>query len=596
MNSNGMCNAARQLVLCTGVMGLAAGAPADDTALDFATERVVVFKDGHGLFVKTASGLADADGRLYTDDVPAAAVLGTFWATAVGDRIVGMEAQWVEQTRCTEQETDCLSTLDLLRANQGKRLSLRMVYGETVTGTLVDVLEVPAEPVKLGDPASAGAVGGRGRALAAPRRSAAMPGGGTLAIMQTLAGMEVVVIASIRTITGDDLVSRMTRRTEFTQRNKRLWFDLGAEAAGREVTIRLLYFTPGIRWIPTYRLGGDLDDDGQLALQGEILNEVEDIQDAVLDLVVGVPNFRYTGTVSPLSLERVMVDALQQSAPGLMGRHMSNASFAQRAGEWRGRTHQAQPAAAGDSAAAALAAEITAVGEQDLFVYSIEEFSLAKGDRATVSLWQSSIPLRHLYTMDVRAVRDWRTGAMTMSRIAPGQSNNPSPLRLADNTVWHQLELVNSTGVPWTTGPVMLLRNYLPLGQELLTYTPRGARTLLPVTVAVDVRGTYAEQEINREAKALYWNNHQWARIRKEGTITLTNYRDEPIRMLVTVSTGGKTESASDDATISINATRSADFHGGHAAVNNHSEVTWELNLEAGASRTLTYIFSYYVR
>ncbi len=214
----------------------------------------------------------------------------------------------------------------------------------------------------------------------------------------------------------------------------------------------------------------------------------------------------------------------------------------------------------------------------------------------TVSLWQSSVPLRHLYTMDVQTVRDWRTGAMTTSPVAPNQSGSPSPLRLAANKVWHQLELTNSTDLPWTTGPVMLLRAFLPLGQELLTYTPRGGRTLVPVTVAVDVRGTYAEQEIDREAKALHWGSYHWARVRKKGTVTLTNYGDEPIDMLITVSSGGKAESASDDASIFINATRVEDWRGGHAAVNNHSEVAWKISLEPGASRTLTYVFSYYVR
>ena len=150
MNSNRMCNAARQLVLVTWVLGLAAGASAQDRALDFTTERVVVFKDGYGLLVKVARGYADTDGRLYMDDVPGAAVLGTFWATADGDEIVGMEAQWIERTRCIEQETDCLSNLDLLRANQGKLLSLQMGYGETVTGTLLDVLEERLDPSRVG--------------------------------------------------------------------------------------------------------------------------------------------------------------------------------------------------------------------------------------------------------------------------------------------------------------------------------------------------------------------------------------------------------------------------------------------------------------
>lgn len=624
MSSNRISNDARQLVHPAAAVGLAAaltvfgqaqtGAgsevpvaqapeprlgqaevdPAEARALEFANERVVVFKDGYGLFVKSASGDADAEGRLFTDEVPDAAVLGTFWATADGDEIVGMKAEWIEQTQRIEKETDCVSSLELLRANQGKLLSLQMVYGQTVTGTLVDVLEVPDEPVMLGEAPSTGAGHGHGRAAAEPSRSVAVPGDGQFAIMQTPAGMEVLPIGAIRTITGDDLATRMIRPTELTERSKRLWFDVGAAAAGRRVAIRLFYFTPGIRWIPTYRADGDLKDHGRLALQGEILNEVEDIEGAVFDLVVGVPNFRYKGTISPLSLERVMVDALRQSAPGLMGQQMSNVSFAQRAGEWRG--DRAQPASAEGSAMAELAAELTATDAQDLFVYSVERLSLARGDRATVSLWQSVVPLRHLYTMDVQTVRDWRSGALAASPAAPNEAGSVSPLRLAANTVWHQLELTNSSDVPWTTGPAMLLATFLPLGQELLTYTPRGGRTLLPITVAVDVRGTYDEEEIDREPKAARWGNYQWDRVRNKGTVTLTNYRDEPVDMLVTVNSGGRAESASDGGMITISPTRAADWIGGHGAVNSHSEVVWKLILEPGASRTLTYLFRYYVR
>jgi hypothetical protein len=272
-------------------------------ALEFETERVVVFKDGYGLFVKHATGVVGADGRLYTKEVPPAAVLGTFWATADEHNVVSMKAEWVEQKSSSEQVMDCVSKAELLRANEGKPLALEMNYGQTITGKLLDVLEIPDAP------------NGSGGA------------GGQLAVMQTPAGTRILPIGSVRTITGDDLATRMTRRREAIDRSKRLWFDLGSKAAGDQVTVRLFYFTSGIRWIPTYRLGGELKYDGQLALQGEILNEVEDIDGAVFDLVVGVPNFRFKGTISPLSLERVMVNALMQNAPGLMGQQMRNASF-----------------------------------------------------------------------------------------------------------------------------------------------------------------------------------------------------------------------------------------------------------------------------
>ncbi len=71
--------------------------------------------------------------------------------------------------------------------------------------------------------------------------------------------------------------------------------------------------------------------------------------------------------------------------------------------------------------------------------------------------------------------------------------------------------------------------------------------------------------------------------------MTLTNYGDKPIDMLIAVSSGGEAESASDDGTIRIDSTR-------HATVNQDSEVTWKISLEPGESRTLTYVFSYYVR
>ncbi|MHC4413973.1 MAG: hypothetical protein ACYS0G_01685 [Planctomycetota bacterium] len=574
------------------------GPEADEASparLDLTTERVVVFKDGYGLFVKSASAVADADGCVYTDQVPPSAVLGTFWAVADGREILSLRAEWIEQKQETEQETDCLTTVELLRANRGKHLQLEMSYGDRISGTLLDVLELPPGPARITSPSPAPDHGARHTigSSAAPLPHPAGTGG-QFAVVQTDTAELILPVASVRTIGADDLATRMVRRTQTIERTKRLSVDLGPDAGGRRVTIRIFYFTPGIRWIPTYRLGGELKSEGRLTLQGEILNEVEDIDGAAFDLVVGVPNFRYKGTISPLSMERVMRNALRLNAPGLMGQSMQNATFAQRAGEWRGHDPLPAPPDAGD--VTVLASELTATGEQDLFVYSVDSLRLSRGARATVSLWESNIPLRHVYTMDVGVVRDWRSGAAFVANDAPRDPASQSPLRLARNAVWHQLELANNSSVPWTTGPAMLLRSFLPLGQELLTYTPRGGRCLLPVTVAVDVRGTYEEEEIERVGNAVRWGGYQWARVRKKGAVTVTNYRKESIEALVAVDCGGKAESASDDGTIKIDGLRAEDWNGGGSAINNHSEMSWQVTLGPGETRTLTYTASYYVR
>ena len=57
----------------------------------------------------------------------------------------------------------------------------------------------------------------------------------------------------------------------------------------------MMYFRPGVRWIPTYRV--DLPGQGakekfaELSLQAEILNEAEELIDVPVDIVVGSAEF-----------------------------------------------------------------------------------------------------------------------------------------------------------------------------------------------------------------------------------------------------------------------------------------------------------------
>jgi len=544
--------------------GPALGKPdALPSQLDFSTERVIVFKDGHGLFVKSATGVVDDEGRLFTEQVPPTAVLGTFWASAEPHAIRTLKAHEVEQAVETSVVTDCVTNLELLRANQGRALTLTTHRDGTWSGLLADVLELD-----LDAPPAAGA-------------------GGAAAVLESNGRQRIIPIADIRTIEGDGLATTMTRVTRTAEAVKRLTFQFDRAARGRRVTVQMLYFTPGIRWIPTYRVEGELLSNAQIELQAEILNELEDLEGAALSLVVGVPNFRFADTVSPLSLESVMRSALGQVRNGL-DLQLSNATFAQRAGEWRG-DYAAGPADQAD--VAAIAPELAAAGEQDFFVYSVEDFDLERGARATIPLWRSTVPLRHLYTADFHVVRDHRSGATYQDADAGG-----SPLRLASNRVWHQLELTNTTDVPWTTGPALLLRSFLPLGQDLLTYTPLGGCALLPMTVAVDVRATQDEVEIGRQANVLSWGGYAWSIIRKRGTVTITNYQAEAIDARISVTTGGRVTSATREGSIHVDDMHAADWQGGAYSINNRSIVTWPVKLDPKQTVTVEYEVELYVR
>jgi hypothetical protein len=384
----------------------------------------------------------------------------------------------------------------------------------------------------------------------------------------------------VHTVLGQDLVLGCKRTMLAVDARKRLTLEFGKAAAGATVKLRLFYFAPGIRWIPTYRLHSGDGAKADLALSGELLNEVEDLKGAALDLVVGVPHFKFQDLPSPLSLEQRLRHALAQAAPGLMGNdsnRFSNALFSQRAVE-----HQARPLDDGpldEGGSLGLAPELAAERSQDLFTYSAKNVVLPKGARASLPLWRTQVAQRHVYTLDL-TVR--RSGS---SYSYASQDPDSSPQQLRRNQVWHQVELSNPTQQPWTTGAALVLQGELPIAQDLLGYTPPGGRTLLPLTVAVDVQAQHQEEVLERRPDALRVDGHSYTLVRKKGTITVRSFRAEPSAVVLTLSTGGK-----------VDAEGARIVHGDHRPedgvapiANGHATVTWERTLEAKASRTLSY-------
>jgi len=588
-------------VICAGILRAGEAVAEAPGRLALSTDRVVIFKDGYALFAKKASAVADAEGRVFTEQVPDGAVLGCFWAMAE-NKVLSMRAEWDERQTERSTETNCVSTLELLRANKGKAVKLGSINNTSVIfGTVLEVLELPPD---LNDPALRVPVAAHANG-AAWRRNAGVPEtetpteftraleprGGHLVVVDTVdQGRLVLPVAEVRTVSGTDLVTKMARREMVYSRTKRLSFELGKENAGKKADLQIYYFTEGVRWIPTYRVGADKADSAEISLQGEILNEAEDISDAAIDLVVGVPNFRFKTTPSPLAMEQMMRSSLAVAAPGLMGNNAySNASFQQRHGEFR----QDAPAAGGD--AVALARELAAGAQSDMFVYSRAKLSLKKGARATLPLWQSNVALRNLYTLDLKVVRDARSG-YSVDRVADG-SRPRSPLKLAENEVWHQFELTNSANVPWTTGAALILRGGVPLGQELLTYTPLGGKTLLPVTVAINMCGSMKEEEIARQDNALKWNGDNYALVRKKVTVSVSNFRTEKSVTRVSVSTGGKAQAVSDGGVVKLNDSKSDDWQNSQwFGINNHSDVSWDLEMAPGEIKTLTFEVGFYIR
>jgi hypothetical protein len=453
--------------------------PADASpALSVNTEKVIVFKDGYCMFIKSVQGTTDSAGSAIIEKVPAAMVLGSFWL-------------------------------------------------------------IPKE----------------GQSATVTARQKVIPG---------------------RTAQDAD---------------KSLLLEFGSEAANTKVDQTLIYFGPGIRWIPTYRVGIGDNENADIVMQAEILNEAEDLSEVAVNLVVGVPNFRFKDVVSPLSLEARLTNPLQAAAPQLMSQSMSNVALMsqQRLGYvYDSGEEESRPSGAG---VPAVPSELATGGSQDLFVYKIPSLSLDRGERAAIPLVSVKAPFRHIYTWDVRLTR---SGAEAVS----GGGKHSSPVKLSKNEVWHQIESENTSDVPWTTGAALVMDDYLPIAQELLTYTAIGDKNRLPLTVAVDIRGEYEEEEIGRDMRAGRFDGHEYVKLSKKGTLRVTNYKKESADLLIKCQFGGNATKASDEGEIKITDFSSGDWQNfrGSSALTGHSTIEWELTLEPGETKEVTCEYYYYLR
>ncbi|MBM4030574.1 MAG: DUF4139 domain-containing protein [Planctomycetes bacterium] len=371
---------------------------------------------------------------------------------------------------------------------------------------------------------------------------------------------------------------------------KRLVLEFDPKVAEGAVEVELNFLGPGIRWIPTYRIAlGEKEAD--MAMQAEVLNEAEDLAGVPVDLVVGVPSFRFRNLASPLTFMGGIADPLRRAAPQIMDQSMSNVLFTQRAGEVRGERVAPPPPPGEGPAVPALPAELAGEQAQDLFVYHVPKLSLRAGERAAVPVISAKVPCRSIHTWDVQLAR---SGAESL----PDSGKHASPIRILRNEVWHQVELANKTAVPWTTGAALVVDGYLPIGQELLTYTSVGGRCQVPMTVAVDVRGTYEETETERIVKAVTIQNVDFAKVTKKGTLRVTNYKKKAITLYLACQMGGNAIDASDDGKMSITDYQAGDWGNvaSHPALSGHSTVRWELAIEPGATKEVTCRYSFHVR
>jgi len=289
-----------------------------------------------------------------------------------------------------------------------------------------------------------------------------------------------------------------------------------------------------------------------------------------------VPNFAYANIPSPMALQQSLLEFMQAaSRKDESDLRYSNALMAQRTS---GIAYEAAAAPSFTSTGE----ELQGVQEEDLFLYSRKNVTLAKGERATYNVFSDTVSCQHIYEWTVE-------DQPRVDGFGNAQNVNSASDRGAKDNVWHSLRLKNTTKFPWTSAPTMVISGTRPLSQDTVPYTPKSASSNLKLTVATDIRASHEENEVERQKEIQRRRNYNYDQVTVEGKLTIKNYKSKEVRLSVTDKVRGTVESQSDAG--------KADKLAEAIAVDNPlTRMTWEVTLKAGEERVIKYRYKVWLR
>ncbi|MGZ5281481.1 MAG: DUF4139 domain-containing protein [Bacteroidia bacterium] len=331
------------------------------------------------------------------------------------------------------------------------------------------------------------------------------------------------------------------------------------------------YMCKGIGWIPEYRITLSETDEttAEISLSAKLVNDVEDLKNAEVNFVAGAPEFSFGNVTDPVassaSFEQI-IEKLNEGDNIPLDGNQLNYLFNTTSAQSQSYGSQ-KPSPAGN-----IITPVNGEGAEDLYYYTLKNLNLAKGSRASFPLFEAKIPVRHIYTVELDNNNVY---------FGPKQPQNK-----AENTVYHKLELSNTTVYPFTSGSAFLVKesggNTRPLSQNILPFAPKGGKTQLQMAAAPDVVVTDKEKEILREANQASAQDKDLQVVNVEGEVTLKNYKDKELIIEVRRTITGELMKSD----IGWKVSKDTDYSTSANAVNN---VLWEVTLKPGETKTIRY-------
>ncbi len=500
----------------------------------FAQTHISAFKNGTAFVVKEIQ-LAANKGVATLEEIPQA-TFGTLWFYAPTNTIKSVNSQ----TKELSKKNDVSSLETILLANVGKAAKITLKDNKSYEGTIFKMEK-------------------------------------NILVFQTVSGTWFSLNpAQVELL---ELKSQPNMSYEVKQNKKVIEIELSQAKAKQSIS--MMYLQKGISWLPNYAIELKEDNKAKLVLRASLLNDSEDIENANIDFVVGIPNFAYTYLASPLVSSQDMMSFIS-TLNTYSNQPQGNRAYANmRRGDIT--TQSFANIAVNEDLDDFDYTPIELEGEQaeDLFFYKAQNISLKKGGRGLYDILVLDTEYEDIYEVNLTASTAKNYYSSTYATIN------------SSNQVWHSIRLKNDSKLPWTTGTVLLTKQLnkisKPLSQDKLNYTPVGAKTKIKLTVSPSIVVKDSEKENSRVENKKKRDKVFYDLVTVESKIEVINYHNRDITLNIDRQIVGKPTECNEKW-------KSDKVFNQYDLMNERYKVEWEIPLKKGESKEITYQYEVYVQ
>jgi len=508
------------------------------------TKSVSIFKNGSAFFIKNGEVKTKDGSYVMTDNLPRA-LFGTFWIHSSNDELKHITSY--SDIVTTKTESIARNFVELLQANKGKKMKIHIGKDEVYEGVTEEVIVKDAKGEEKSEFNQ------------------------YVIVFKTGSEWLSFVPSEIRRIQFLEKPNQVIER-ETAQSKNVLSVDFTTKKSKQPID--MMYLQNGLNWVPTYLIELTSETRAQLSLRAEVSNNAEDIENADVNFVVGIPNFRYANKLS------FLVDFLGMVYP-------NQPQYTQTFSNNLAAPGMAYTTDMAEESGVPMGGGVTGDADEDLFFYNVKNINLKKGGRGQYPVFNKEISIAHIYESNITQ-NTASTNFYQKEYLFTPDNQNP---------VFHSIKINNSLDFPWTTGTAMVVSKKSdttrPISQDMLKYTPIKGHSYVKLTEAPDIKVKHAEKEISRDQKVRKVgtgnSRYYYDYVTVEGKVKVKSYKDKTVDLNLKRTIFGQLEKSDVKWLKAERVNRNGD-------INKINDVCWETSIKGGEELEITYTYRVYVQ